>query len=411
VDILDFCNSACCLCHEPDGLAILDGMGTKMNQAMLSEYRVKDLTTEKGFLCSKILADMGAEVIRIDSPGAQASSVYANTGKHSISLNLDIPKGKELFKHLIKKSDVIVESFPPDYLASIGLGYSALARINPGLIMASITDFGSTGPLKDYKGSDLVSSALGGQMSVCGQSSNPPLKPFGPQAASTACLFAANAVLLALLKRHKSRKGQYIDISIHECTAATLDHILVRYFYQGEVAGRRGSLYWNNSFRIFPCRDGYILLTLFYQWETLVEWLNSEGRAGDLTESKWLNETERLNHIQHIITILEAWTLEHKIDELVETGQLMHFPWARVASIPDVVNNPQLNKRGFFAEATDSQSGQVYKFPGAPVKMSESPWQVNPAIPEAGEFNTEVYHNRLGLKEKEIAELKREGVI
>jgi crotonobetainyl-CoA:carnitine CoA-transferase CaiB-like acyl-CoA transferase len=411
VDILDFSNSARGFCPEVYGLAFLDVTGTEMNQGMLTDYRVIDLTSEKGFLCSKLLADMGAEVVRVDCPGVEIQGVYANTGKRSVSLNINVPKGRELFQLLIKNTDILIESFPPDYLTSLGLAYNDLARINPELIMASISDFGSTGPYKDYKASDLVSSALGGQMSVCGEPYDPPLKPFGPQAASTACLFAANAVLLALLERHTSKKGQHIDISIHECSAATLDHVLVRYFYGGEVAGRQGSLYWNNSFRVFPCRDGYILLSLFHQWETLVEWLNSEGKAGDLSESRWLNETERRTNIQHLITILESWTLEHSVNELVETGQLMHFPWAQVSSIPDVVNNPQLNQRGFFVDVTDPESGKIYKFPGAPFRMSETPWQVNFRIPEAGEFNNEVFQNRLGLSDKEITELEKEGVI
>jgi len=248
-------------------------------------------------------------------------------------------------------------------------------------------------------------------MSVCGQLQEPPLKPFGTQAALTASLFAANAILLALWGRHSVPKAQYIDISIHECAAATLDHVLVRYFYEGVVAERRGSLYWNNSFRIFPCRDGYILLTLFHQWETLIEWMDSEGMAGDLTEIKWLDEKERINHTQHIITILEAWALKHNVDELVETGQLMRFSWARVSSIPDVVNNLQLNERGFFVETFDSQQGKNYKFPGTPVKMSQSPWQVNSKLPAAGEFNLEVFKNRLGLSEKEISELEKKGII
>jgi crotonobetainyl-CoA:carnitine CoA-transferase CaiB-like acyl-CoA transferase len=377
---------------------------------MMSDYRIIDLTTRKGFLCSKFLTDMGAEVIRIDKPGVEVSRVYANTGKHSISLDLETEKGRQLFKCLIKNTDILIESYSPGYLAGLGLGFEELSKINQRLIIVSISDFGQNGPYKDFKSSDLVASALSGQMSVCGQPHKPPLKPFGSQASSTACLFAANSVLLALWARHTSQQAQYIDISIHESAAATLDHVLVRYFYEGVVAGRQGSLYWNNAFRVFPCRDGYILISLFHQWETLLEWLESEGMAGDLTDKRWLNETERQNHIQHIVAVLEAWTLTHCVDELVETGQLMHFPWARVSSISDVVENPQLNERGFFTEVKDS-SGKNYKFPGAPVKMSKSPWQVNSQIPAAGEYNHEVYKNRLGLSDEEISDLKREGII
>jgi crotonobetainyl-CoA:carnitine CoA-transferase CaiB-like acyl-CoA transferase len=381
------------------------------NINILSDYRVIDLTTKKGFFCAKLLSDMGAEVIRIDKPGIKVDSGYANTGKHSLTLDLESAKGRELFNQIIHKTDILIESYAPGYLTKLGIGYNELSQINPLLIMTSISDFGQNGPYREYKSSDLVAAALGGQMSVCGQPQEPPLKPFGTQTASTACLFAANAVLLALWRRHSVPKAQYIDISIHECAAATLDHVLVRYLYEGVVAERRGSLYWNNSFRIFPCRDGYILLTLFHQWETLIEWMDSEGMAGDLTEIKWLDEKERVNHTQHIITVLEAWALKHNVDELVETGQLMHFPWARVSSIPDVVNNLQLNERGFFVETFDSEQKINYKFPGAPVKMSQSPWQVNTKSPAPGEFNLEVYKNRLGLSEKEISELEREGII
>jgi crotonobetainyl-CoA:carnitine CoA-transferase CaiB-like acyl-CoA transferase len=382
-----------------------------MNRGMLSEYTVIDLTTSRGFLCSKLLCDMGAEVIRIDRPGAEIEQVYANTGKCSINLDINKEKGREIFKRLIKGSDFLIESFAPDYLSQSGIGYPDLSRINPGLIMASITDFGQTGPYKDFRSSDLVASALGGPMSVCGQSQKPPLKPFGSQSASTACLFAANAALIALWGRHTSQKGQHIDISIHECTAATLDHVLVRYFYEEAVAKRQGNLYWNNSFRIFPCRDGHILLTLFHQWDTLVEWLDSEGMAGDLKDERWSDATERTDHIDHIITVLEAWALRHDVDELVEIGQLMHFPWARVSSIPDVLNNPQLNERGFFENAVDVQSGRSYKFPGAPCKMSVTPWLVKPRMPVSGEYNREIFKNRLNLSETELSELEKENII
>lgn len=277
--------------------------------------------------------------------------------------------------------------------------------------MTSITDFGQSGPYRDYRSSDLVAIALGGQMNVCGEPDKPPLKPFGPQAYNTACLFAANGILMALWRRYTSGRGQYIDISIHESVAATLDHVLVLYLYEGAVAKRRGSLYWNNAFRIFTCKDGYILLSLLHQWETLVEWLDSEGMAKDLTDAKYRNEAERQKNIDHIIEVLEKWTHTHTVNELVELGQLMHFPWAQVASVSEVVNNPQLNERRFFVETTDADSGNSFKYPGAPFKMSRSPWKVNPNIPLAGEFNHEIYYNELELTEIEIENLTREGVI
>jgi crotonobetainyl-CoA:carnitine CoA-transferase CaiB-like acyl-CoA transferase len=276
----------------------------------LSGYLVLDFTDEKGMLCAKLLSDMGAEVIR---------------------LNLEEKAEQDRLRELVKKANVLVETFPPGYMPSLGLGYKDLTKINPRLIMASITHFGQNGHYKDYKSSDLVDQALGGWLSVTGEAKSP-LKLFGNQAYHTASLFAVNGILLALWQRHNTGRGQYLDISIMECVVATLDHVLPRYFYDGIVSGRQGSLHWNNAFRVFACKDGYILLSLHRQWETLVEWLASEGMAADLTDEKWRDREERNRNVDHITEVLEKWTLSHKVEELVDKGQLMHFPWAEVAA-------------------------------------------------------------------------------
>jgi crotonobetainyl-CoA:carnitine CoA-transferase CaiB-like acyl-CoA transferase len=277
----------------------------------LSGYLVLDFTDEKGMLCTRLLSDIGAEVIR---------------------LNLEEKAEQDRLRDLIKKADVLVETFPPGYMPSLGLGYKDLTKINPCLIMASITHFGQNGHYKGYKSSDLVDQALGGWLSVTGEAKSP-LKLFGNQAYHTASLFAVNGILLAFWQRHTTGRGQYLDVSIMECVAATLDHVLPRYFYEGIVSGRQGSLHWNNAFRVFACKDGYILLSLHQQWETLVEWLASEGMAVDLTGEKWRDREERNRNIDHITEVLEKWTLSHKVEELVEKGQLMHFPWAEVTAI------------------------------------------------------------------------------
>ena len=281
-------------------------MHEKPEDTILAGYRVLDLTDAKGVFGVKLLAGMGTEVIRIDPEGET-----------------------KRFRELFKTADILIESFPPGYLASLGLGYENLSKINPRLIMASITHFGQNGPYKDLKSSDLVDQALGGWLSVTGEAQMP-LKLFGNQSYNAASLFAVNGILLALRQRQATGRGQYIDISVMECVTATLDHVLPRYFYEGIVSRRQGSLHWNNAFRFFPCKDGYILLSIHRQWETLVELLASEGMADDLTDEKWGNREERNRSINHIIEILERWTLSHKVGELVEKGQLMHFPWAEV---------------------------------------------------------------------------------
>jgi crotonobetainyl-CoA:carnitine CoA-transferase CaiB-like acyl-CoA transferase len=248
-------------------------------------------------------------------------------------------------------------------------------------------------------------------MYVCGEPQMPPLKPFGNQAFYSACLFGAVGILLALWHRHATGRGQHLDISIEECAAATLDHVLVRYFYQGVVAKRQGSLYWNNAFRIFPCRDGYILLSLFHQWPTLVEWLDAEGMAEDLTDGKWQDAEARLKQIDHIIEVLARWTRSHTVAELVEKGQLMRFPWAEVTPISKLMDSPQLRGRDFWVEVEHPETGKKYRYPGAPCKLSRSPWRVGSRVPGIGQHNLDIYHRELGLSEEEIEALVKEGAI
>jgi crotonobetainyl-CoA:carnitine CoA-transferase CaiB-like acyl-CoA transferase len=339
---------------------------------VLAGYRVLDLADEKGMLAAKILAGMGAGVTRLDKAGAAyplspSEDAYLNAGKSVIGLDLEKDDGRKLFRRLATKADVIIETAPPGYLASLGLGYAELSETNPSLVMASITGFGQDGPYCDYQSCDLVAAALGGWLSVCGEP-EAPLKPFGHQAYDTASLFTANGILLALWHRHTTGWGQHLDISLMECVAATLDHVLVRYFNEGVVARRQGSLHWNSAFRVFPCRDGYILLSLFQHWETLVEWLESEGMAADLADERWRDRETRLEGLDHIIEVLEKWTLSHTVAELVEKGQLMHFPWAEVASVNSLLRSPQLVARGYFKEI--EIAGRKYKVPGAPWRTS-----------------------------------------
>lgn len=382
----------------------------------LSGYRVLDLSDEKGMLCAKFLADMGAEVVRVENPRGildedTSTFCYLNAGKRSISLNLETEVGQTLFKQLVHTADMVVESFSPGYLEGLGIDYYELGKINPEIVMASITEFGQSGPYRDYKSCDMVVSAMSGQMYVSGEPETPPLKPFGNQAYYSACLFAANGILLAIWQRHTTGRGQHIDVSAMESAAATIDHVLVRYFYAGVVAERQGSRHWNNAFHVFPCRDGYILLSLFQQWETLVEWLDAEGMADDLTDERWLDRKERIKQLSHIVEVLEHWTQKHKVIELVEKGQMMHFPWAEVTSIPGVVNSPHLAERNYFAEVECLEAGKKYKYPGAPCQLSRSPWRAGGRVPTMGEHNMDIYHGELGLSLKEIEDLVKKGVI
>ena len=397
--------------------------------SLLHGIRVLDLADEKASFCPKLLADMGASVIKIEPRRGDSSRAigpfwnntphperslffwYHNTNKLSITLNLKNRRGKEIFCKLLKTSDIVVETFPPDYLKELGLGFEVLIKLNPRLILVSVTGFGQSGPRKHYRSCDLVASAMGGQMYVSGAPSTPPLKPFGEQSYYTASLFAAVGILLALRKRRQSGSGVHIDISLQEAIASTLEHVLVRYFYDHTIPTRQGSLYWNNEFCIVPCKDGSILITLVRQWETLVELMDSEGMAGDLVDKKWTDEQYRLTHLDHIIEVVKRWTQTHTTHELFETGQRMGFPWAPVASPKDVIKSAQIKARKFFREGYHPEMNASLKYPGFPYRFSSLPSKQWRRAPSIGEDNTRIYQKELGLSKKERQRLSSEGAI
>jgi benzylsuccinate CoA-transferase BbsE subunit len=396
---------------------------------LLQGIRVLDLADEKGSFCSKLLADLGARVIKIEKPGGDSSRKigpfrddlasserslffsHNNTNKLGVTLNLDHPAGKDVFTKLLKGTDVVVETFPPGYLDSLGLGFEDLAEISLRLVLVSLTGFGQSGPRKGFKSCDLVASAFGGQMYVSGSPSTSPLKPFGEQSYYTASLYAAIAVLLALRKRGQTGKGEHVDLSLQEAVVSTLDHVMVRYFYEKVVPQRQGSMHWNHSFCVLPCKDGHILVTLFERWDTLVEWLEGEGMAEDLKDKRYKEEAYRLERINHIMQVLERWTRTHTARELFELGQLMSFPWAPVHSPVDVFDNPQLKARQFFVEVNHPEIGASIQYAGSPFQFAYPPSRPWKRAPLPGEDNILIYREELGLTEKEMRRLSSIGAI
>jgi crotonobetainyl-CoA:carnitine CoA-transferase CaiB-like acyl-CoA transferase len=396
---------------------------------ILSQLRILDLADERGTFCTKLLADLGAKVVKIEPPGGDPTRKigpfwdniphpekslyfwYHNTNKQGITLNLEKAEGREIFRHLVARSDAIVETFPPGYLSALELDYPHLSKLNSALIMTSITNFGQDGPYRDYQSSDIVASALGGQVYLCGESDSPPLNPYGEQSYLVASLFGAIGTLLAWHYRCLTGKGQQVDLSIQESVAATIEPAHIRYYYEGTITQRQGNLQWNRSFSLLPCRDGYILLSLFRQWDTLIEWLDSEGMAMDLKEPKWQNQEVRQREVSHIIQVLEQWTKRHTVAELVESGQLMRFPWAKVCSVDELVASPQLEARNFFSEVTHPEWKSAFRYPGSPLKFSQFPEPVLQRAPLIGEHNEEILGKELGISKQKMEKLALEGVI
>ena len=396
---------------------------------MLSGMNILDLADQKASFGSKLLADMGARVIKVEKPGgdparkmagggpksasAQTNLAfsYHNTNKQGITLNLEHARGRELFLRLVRRSDVVVETFPPGYLEKQDLGFSRLSEANPGIILVSVTGYGQSGPQKNDHACDLIAAASGGQMSVTGLPDSYPLALYGQQSYLAASLFAAVAILIAFRRQQRTGAGEHIDISLQEAVISSTEHLVLEYFYHHLIPRRQGRLHWNHLFYIFPCRNGFIQMTLTEQWETLVEWMDTEGRAEDLTDKKWLDNEYRLKHLDHIIEVLQRWTKTHTTDELFKLGQLMQFPWAPVQSPTQILDCPQLKARNYFKDIEHPDTGRPLRYPKLPLKFSETMPAPSNRAPVAGEDNYKIYHEEMRIPEGELKILAAKGVI
>ena len=294
------------------------------------------------------------------------SDLYSNSNKAGITLNLEHREGRRLFVRLLKGRDVMVETFPVGYLEGLDLGYDRLRRENPGLILASVSGFGRTGPRRAFKSCDLVASAFGGHMFVTGRPVSPPLRLYGNQSYYAASLFAACAVLLALRKRKRTGVGEHLDISLQEAVTATLEHVMVAYFSEKVICKRQGEGYGDHPFFVLPCKDGFIQMPIHQHWETLVALLDRDGAAEDLSDERWQDERFRTEHMDHVLEVVERWTGLFTRKDLFELGQAMRFPWAPVQKPEEIVKCPHLKERGYFTRVEGNDRGDPVLFPGLP---------------------------------------------
>lgn len=396
---------------------------------MLAGLEVLDLADERASFCTRILALMGARVIKIEPPGGgperrkgpsvgdipdpgkSLSFSYQNTNKLNITLDLSQPQGQQLLLKLIKKADVIVETFSLAEIKAFSCTYKELNTANPRLIHVSVSACGGQGPRSHYLSGDLVAAAYSGSMSVNGSPDTPPLKPGGEQSHFAGSLFAVLGILLALRQRRKTGRGEHIDLSLHEAMTATLEHVLVRYFQDMTTVKRQGNRPGDNGFCILPCRDGYIQMTVFQQWETLVGWLAAEGKASDLEEEIWQDEIYRRLHAEHITNVMGEWTQSHSVQELFEIGQLMGFPWAPVQSPAAVLETPQLKARDFFIPLYDEEIRKTLSCPGLPFRFTAKNLPSLKSAPSAGMDSMQIYRDELGLGNAEVSRLTAEGII
>jgi crotonobetainyl-CoA:carnitine CoA-transferase CaiB-like acyl-CoA transferase len=342
--------------------------------AFLKGFRALDLTGLSGQLCGRVLADLGMEVIKIEPPagdpvrhlppfvtakdGCRLSTVFAhlNAGKQSKILDLDQESDRNGFKTLVQSADVVLESFRPGELHGKGLGYEDLTAVNPGIVVASITAFGQTGPKRNFHYNDLVALAESGFLYISGDPSLPPCKPPETQAYYFASLFAAVGVLAALFRRERTGRGDRVDASMQE-TLATHEHIVRLYANEKQILKRAGSQHGSVApARIFPCKDGFIYLYVTRQhWKLFLDiW---QGHPAQFDGKEWLNNLHRRAHADELNPAVEAFVGQYTMAEITEMLQAKGIPCVPVNTPLGFVNDAHVQSRGFIASVEHTGFG------------------------------------------------------
>ena len=399
-------------------MTILVGQANTDPALPLGGYRALDLSGPMGVYCGKLMADMGADVIKVEPPGGDpmreigpfidgkpgpGRSLYwlhFNTNKRSVTLDISTPEGVAALRNLALACDVVLETGQPGYMDSLGLGYERLVAESPGLVYASITPFGQTGPYRDYKASDLVGFAMGGYMYVTGWPHTPPTKLWGSQAYATASNRAYIAILLALYHRTMTGEGQYIDVSMQEAVAATTEHVNTTYNYTGESAVRCGFRHGGQFVATWRCKDGYASITTNTRkaWDDLRAWMNRDGMAGDLMDAQYDDHfVLRGEHSAHIEALVERWAMTHTRQEITEFGQSNHHPWGPAATAHEILGNDQLWGREYLTQVESPDGGPPMVYPGDPYRLTEFEHPVRRPAPAPGEHNDEILGGILGL--------------
>jgi crotonobetainyl-CoA:carnitine CoA-transferase CaiB-like acyl-CoA transferase len=410
----------------------------------LAGLRVLELADEKGQFCGKLLADLGADVVKIEPPGGEAarrvgpflddfphperslSFWYYNTSKRGITLNLEMADGRGLLRRLAATADVMLETFRPGFLPSLGLDYASLRAEHAGLIMCSLTAFGQTGPWRDYATSDLLHMAAGGQMASCGYdevdvSGAPPIAPGGGNAWHMGCHFAYIAIMAALVYRTVAGQGQYIDASVHDACALTTEAAIANYVYRGETLLRQTGRHHAPAptpRTQFRSKDGTYVTALVAGRLTpgyvkdLAALLDTYGMAGDLKDAKYQDPAVIAANTSHIIDDLVAsFIASLPAEEVYHAAQARGFTWGVVRAPEALLDDAHLHDRGFWKRVDHPELGRSFLYPGEAAIYNGSPWRISRRVPLIGEHNSEILSDELGLSRGELVVLAENGVI
>ncbi len=423
----------------------------------LGDVRVLDIAGEIGQYCTKLLADLGADVIKVerpggdpvralppflhDDPGAQRSLYWLNlnTNKRSVTLDLDHPEGRRLFERLAATADVVVESFQPGFLDSLGLGYAGLCRLKPDIILTSITGFGQTGPHARYQSPDIVGVAMGGIMWLAGDPQDPPNVPPWRQGYISASIMGAAGTLTALVGRDlQGLGGQHVDVSMQEALSIAqetamqswdmMDALRVRNAYRGiipiDVAG----------IGPYECADGWVFGYVGTPggapWSDLLNWMIEEGKAEDLADEPYREFCANLNlrflttvfqdpaslgakiqMLGHINQVLTRFVASKGKWEMYEGAQSRRLLFGIVSTPEDIARNPQMKHRNWLTSVPHPELNETLVYPGPPYRLAETPWAVRRRPPLVGEHNSEIFSGELGVTEAEWRVLQAAGAV
>jgi benzylsuccinate CoA-transferase BbsE subunit len=409
---------------------------------MLSGLRALDLSSEAGLFCGKILAQFGVDVIKIERPGGDPArnigpfyhdiqdpekSLYwfaYNESKRSISLNIEMPEGHNIFKNLVAKADFVIESFPVGYMDNIGLGYQELSAINPRVIMTSITPFGQTGPYKNYKDTDLVAMAMGGIMSQTGEPDGLPCRLDQYHTYCLAGISAALGTIIAYYYRERFGEGQFVDVSMCECVIRENYHEVPVAWEFGHYNARRsgGRMFRANVYSrcIWPCKNGYITWTIFggkvgaNEDKALAKWMEEEGLLGELKDINW--DTFNLDDVtqeemdlieKHVLQLTARYTKRELEDEAIRRGIRI----SAVNDVKDVYESSQLKHRKFWKNIKHPELLDVITYPGHLFLSNETKVEPRHRAPLIGEHNKQIYEDELGFDKEMVDNMKQKGVI
>ena len=398
-----------------------------MSSGALAGVKIIDLTHHiAGPYATKLLADFGADVLKIERPGGDPARrlppffhdepdaekslpfLYLNTNKRSVTLNLKSETGLGILLDLLADADALVENFAPGVMASLGLDEDTLRAHNPRLVVASVSNFGQTGPWRDYRATDMVEYALGGLMYIFGAYDREPLKHALHQAQFKAGTNLASATLMALYHQRLTGEGQRVDVSIQESIASALRDVTNNYTYTGAVR-RRQPNHTGDLTRLRAVSDGYVLpnpgIGASLNWQILVDFLE----APELDDPRFDNASVRLENAEALGAILDDIFATKRKQDIFYAAHEKRFIYGVIDSPEETVNNPQIRARGYYVPIEHPDLGEI-TFPGAPFLMSDSPWEVHAAAPRLGEHNVTVLSD-LGYSSQDLAYLRASEVI